>query len=62
MVELFAKLGPGDFHLGLMRRAWHWADSARMPYWDGLIVALAEAEGCSYLVSEDFSRGGKPAK
>jgi len=59
MVEVFAKLGPADFNLGLIRRAWHWVDSAGVSYWDGLILASAEAAGCAYLLSEDFQSGRK---
>jgi predicted nucleic acid-binding protein len=59
MVEVFASLAPGEFSLGLIRRAWHWADSARLPYGDGLIVASAEAAGCAWLLSEDFQSGRK---
>jgi predicted nucleic acid-binding protein len=59
MVEVFAKLGPGEFNMGLIRRAWHWADKAGVSYWDGLIVASAEAAGCAYLLSEDFQSGQK---
>jgi len=59
ILELFAQMGPGEFHLGLIRRAWHWADKAGIPYWDGLIVASAEAAGCAYLLSEDFPSGRK---
>jgi predicted nucleic acid-binding protein len=59
MVEVFAKLAPGDFNLGLIRRAWHWVDRAGVSYWDGLILASAEAAGCAYLLSEDFQSGRK---
>lgn len=59
MVEVFAKLAPGDFNLGLIRRAWYWTDSAGVSYWDGLILASAEAAGCAYLLSEDFQPGRK---
>jgi predicted nucleic acid-binding protein len=40
-----------------MQRAWHWADTAQVPYWDGLILASAERAGCRWLLSEDFASG-----
>ncbi len=53
-VELLSVWGPVDSSLPLVRRAWHWSDSAQLSYWDSLIVAAAELSGCSYLVSEDL--------
>lgn len=61
LAEVFAKLNPRQHSVGLMRRAWHWADTARLSYWDGLILASAEEAGCDYLLSEDFQTGRKYA-
>lgn len=48
---------PIDSSAGLLRRAWHWMDRAQTPYWDALILAAAELEGCDILLSEDFQHG-----
>jgi predicted nucleic acid-binding protein len=48
---------PVGFGLGIVERAWHWMDTAGLPYWDALIVASAEATGCTHLLSEDFQAG-----
>ena len=40
-----------------IQRAWHWCDSARINFWDALIVAAAEQAGCRWLLSEDFQEG-----
>ena len=53
-VEDLAHWQPVDTSLGLVRRAWHWADHAQLSYWDALIVAAAERSGAQYLLSEDF--------
>jgi predicted nucleic acid-binding protein len=43
----------------MLQRAWHWCDSARINFWDAMIVAAAEQAGCRYLLSEDFQTGRK---
>lgn len=48
---------PIENSLGLIETAWSWAEQARLPYWDGLIVAAAERAGAAYLLSEDFQAG-----
>ena len=58
-VETLAQWQPTGFGLGVVQRAWYWADKAGIPYWDSLIVASAEAAGCAYLLSEDFQTGRK---
>jgi predicted nucleic acid-binding protein len=40
-----------------LHRAWHWCDSAKINFWDALIVAAAEQSGCRWLLSEDFQSG-----
>jgi len=57
VVETFASWQPVDTSLGLVQRAWHWSDEARLAYWDSLIVAAAERGGCTWLLSEDFQEG-----
>jgi predicted nucleic acid-binding protein len=58
-VETLAQWQPTGFGLGVVQRAWYWSDKAGIPYWDSLIVASAEAAGCTYLLSEDFQTGRK---
>jgi predicted nucleic acid-binding protein len=58
-VETLAQWQPIGFGLGVVQRAWYWADKAGVPYWDSLIVASAETAGCAYLLSEDFQTGRK---
>lgn len=58
-VESLVEWAPLGFHIGLMRRAWHWMDQAGVTYWDGLILAAAESLGCRWLLSEDFQDGRK---
>jgi predicted nucleic acid-binding protein len=57
IVEAYAQWHPAGFGLGLVRRAWEWADSTGVPYWDALILSAAEQTGCRYLLSEDFQHG-----
>jgi predicted nucleic acid-binding protein len=57
MVEDLAQWRPVDTSIGLIQQAWHWVDSAQLPYWDALIVAAAERSGAQYLLSEDFQTG-----
>ena len=56
-IETYAEWGMAEFNLPLIRRAWHWADRANVPYWDALILAAAESQGCRFLLSEDFQEG-----
>ena len=41
----------------LLRRAWHWCDTAQVHFWDAMIVAAAEQSGARLLVSEDLQDG-----
>ena len=56
-VETLAQWQPIGFGLGVVQRAWYWADKTGVPYWDSLIVASAEAAECAWLLSEDFQAG-----
>jgi predicted nucleic acid-binding protein len=58
-VESYLLWQPLDVSHDLIKRAWHWQDSAQISYWDGLIVGAAEKLECSWLVSEDFQTGRK---
>ena len=58
-IETYSWWQPIGFTLPLLQRSWHWMDRAGVPYWDSLIVAAAEAAGCSFLLSEDFQEGRK---
>lgn len=55
--EVLAQWQIAPYSLDMLRRAWHWVDSARVSYWDALILAAAESAGSSYLLSEDFQNG-----
>lgn len=57
LVEVYALWQPIDSSAGLVERAWHWMDKARLSYWDSLIVAAAERGGCAWLLTEDFQAG-----
>jgi predicted nucleic acid-binding protein len=57
IVEDLAHWKPVDTSIGLIQQAWHWMDSAQIPYWDALIVAAAQRSGARYLLSEDFEPG-----
>jgi len=41
----------------LLEGAWLLQDRFRLSWWDALIVAAAQAQGCRYLLSEDFQEG-----
>lgn len=55
--EVLAQWPIAPYTLDMLRRAWHWVDSAQVSYWDALILAAAENAGCAYLLSEDFQNG-----
>lgn len=38
----------------ILERAWTVQDRHHLAFWDGLIVAAAQAAGCRYLLTEDF--------
>lgn len=48
---------PGEMSHALMERAWYWMDLAQLSYWDALILASADEQGCRWLLSEDFQAG-----
>jgi predicted nucleic acid-binding protein len=57
VVSLLSKWRPGGVSFELVERAWHWMDKAQLTYWDAMILASAERQGCSVLLSEDFQTG-----
>jgi len=57
IVESLTLWHPTDVTFGLIERAWHWIDSAQLSYWDSLILAAAERQGCQWLLTEDLSSG-----
>ena len=57
VVSLWAEWNPPDVTLGLLERAWHWSDQAKISFWDSMIVAAAERSRCRWLLSEDFQAG-----
>ncbi len=59
IVEAFAAWRPVETTIPIIKRAWHWTDEAKLPYWDALIVAAAERAECSWLLTEDFQEGRK---
>jgi predicted nucleic acid-binding protein len=56
-IEAYVEWRPVEFSLPILRRAWHWMDSAGIGYWDSLILAAAENLRCRWLLSEDFQAG-----
>lgn len=59
VVELFTQWQPVDTTCALIQRGWYWTDTAKISYWDALILAAAERRGCQWLLSEDFQAGQK---
>jgi predicted nucleic acid-binding protein len=57
IVEAYAEWAPVGLDLVLVQQAWAWMDRASIAYWDALILAAAESQGCRYLLSEDFQEG-----
>ena len=57
VVELFSQWKPGGMSLEVAARGWHWMDQAQLTWWESLIVASAERQGCGAILSEDFSHG-----
>jgi predicted nucleic acid-binding protein len=56
-VEEMVLWNPEQPGKAMIHRAWHWCDSAKINFWDALIVAAAEQSGCRWLLSEDFQSG-----
>jgi predicted nucleic acid-binding protein len=57
VVEQLMEWEPDEPDIEMIRRAWHWCDSAQLNYWDALIVSAAEQSGSQWLLSEDFQNG-----
>jgi len=54
VVEMFHHWQPGGMSLDVATRGWHWMEQAQLTWWDSLIVASAERQGCRAILSEDF--------
>jgi predicted nucleic acid-binding protein len=50
---------PVDTSVALLKRAWHWTDTAQISWWDALIVSGAEVAGSGWLLTEDFQDGAQ---
>ena len=48
---------PAPMDQRLLDPAWHVQDRWGCSFWDALIVAAAQAQSCSLLLTEDFSHG-----
>lgn len=48
---------PTPITLPLVERAWSVQDRFGFSWWDSMIVAAAQTEGCSYLLTEDLQDG-----
>lgn len=48
---------PTPITSSLVERAWSVQDRFGFPWWDSMIVAAAQAEGCGYLLTEDLQDG-----
>ncbi len=57
LVDSLLAWRPVDSSPALIHRAWYWADTAQLPYWDSLILSAAELAACNVLLSEDFQAG-----
>lgn len=57
VVSVFSKWRPSGVSMEQIERAWYWMDKAQLAYWDAMILASAERQGCSFLLSEDFQAG-----
>lgn len=53
-VMTFTQWMPVGTSARLAERAWYWMDEAQVSWWDSLILASAEQQGCRWLLSEDF--------
>ncbi len=56
-VDQLAMLPTVRTDVGLVKAAIQTSRSAQISYWDGLIVAAAEAGGCTRLLTEDLNDG-----
>lgn len=56
-VLTFRAWSPQELNLELTRKAWDLQDRFSLSWWDALIVAAAQAQGCAYLITEDLQAG-----
>jgi predicted nucleic acid-binding protein len=48
---------PLAVHPAVLVRSWDVQDKYSLSFWDSMIVASAELQGCKYILSEDFNDG-----
>ncbi len=57
IIDILSALPVAEIDLPLVRRAISTQKACKISYWDALIVAAAEREGCSVIFSEDLNDG-----
>ncbi|MFN0148183.1 MAG: PIN domain-containing protein [Dehalococcoidia bacterium] len=56
-VLTFRAWSPQELNVELAQKAWDLQDRFSLSWWDALIVAAAQAQGCAYLITEDLQAG-----
>ena len=56
-VRRYQRWQPWQIDHATMETAWAVESRYQLNYWDALIVAAAQAQGCAYLLSEDLQHG-----
>jgi predicted nucleic acid-binding protein len=56
-VEEYLRWNPQQLDSGLMQRARHIEARYKLSWWDSLVVAAAQQQGCSLLYTEDLQHG-----
>jgi len=56
-VRRYQRWQPWAIDHSTVESAWSVESRYGLPYWDALIVAAAQAQGCRYLLSEDLQHG-----
>jgi predicted nucleic acid-binding protein len=51
--------GPIPVHRDLMESAWRVEARSQVSFWDSLVLGAARSAGCSHLLTEDLTNGGK---
>ncbi len=57
IVDILSAFPVAEIDLQLVRRAIDTQKACKISYWDSLIVAAAEREGCTVILSEDLNDG-----
>jgi predicted nucleic acid-binding protein len=53
-VRRYQRWQPWQIDHATMETAWAVESRYQLPYWDALVVAAAQAQGCAYVLSEDL--------